>query len=157
AASGVFLGLTAASKYIYAVVGIAILVHSAVAVATRQRAWRSGLILLAWGALAALTFLSFDPYLWPDPVGRLTNSIAYNYDYSHSDELIKWGNYPWWQPILWLMDAFRFADPNPRWALMINVDFPIFLLSLIGLPRLFRQRSPYAYWYVTAISFLLLW
>lgn len=70
---------------------------------------------------------------------------------------MKWGNYPWWQPVLWLMDAFRFSDPNPRWALLINIDFLVFLLAILGLPRLLRTKPVYFYWLVIGVAFLLVW
>ena len=156
-AAAFFLGLTAASKYVYCVVGIAVAFHFVLAVVQGRLPWRYLWLLAGWSLISLVTFFAFDPYLWPDPVARLTKSLQYNYDYSHSGEVVKWGDLPWWQPVLWLMDAFRFSDPNPRWALLINIDFPVFLLAILGLPRLFRTKPAYFYWLVIAVVFLLVW
>jgi 4-amino-4-deoxy-L-arabinose transferase-like glycosyltransferase len=156
AASAFFLGLTAASKYVYCVVAVAIIVHFIVSWLWGRIPRHSLWSLAAWAVIALVVFFLFDPYLWPDPIARLTKSLQYNFDYSQSNDVTKW-DLPWYQPLLWLLDPFRFSDPRPRSALLFDIDLPIFLLAAIGLPRLLKKRPFYFGWLVIAVAFLFLW
>ena len=71
--SALALGITAASKYIYAVVGIAIIA------AIILRGWKQKLPVLlglaAWGVLSLVFFFVLDPVLWTRaPRGRTSRS-----------------------------------------------------------------------------------
>jgi ABC-type sugar transport system permease subunit len=175
AISAVFLGLTAASKYLYCVIGIAILVDwywlsflkehrdgvrgNEVSEATssswkrllRRYAPRNDMLL--WGILSILIFFAANPYLWPDPLTRLSESVFYHTGYASSAAEVQRANFPIWQPFNWLgmsvpwsQDAFRvFLDPF------------ITLLAAFGLARLWKKERVYVLWLGIAILFLLAW
>jgi ABC-type sugar transport system permease subunit len=157
--SGIALGLTAASKYIYAVVGIVILLHWLWATLTerqssqqKQDGWRPWLPILSWGILALFIFILADVYLWPDPIGRLKASLAFNAAYSQSDE-VQSMSFPFWQP---LATIFQSVPWHPG-VFVIALDTLIALLGLLGFRRLWRGRQVYAFWLVVGLVFLLIW
>jgi hypothetical protein len=86
AISAAALGLSAASKYIYAVAGIAIVVYALWrAFIERQSIQAAILPLFGWGMLALLVFYAADPYIWLDPIGQLKISIISNMNFSSND------------------------------------------------------------------------
>jgi len=158
AVSALFLGLTAASKYIYCVVAIAIALHFVLAIIQRQIPTRFLAYMTAWCTLALGVFFFFNPYLWPDPINRLSQSIQYNFDYGYFEHVIKSrSKYPFWQPFRWLFSFSSFYNLGPRSAFIFDVDTPIFMLAMIGLPRLIIKKRFYFYWLFIALMFLLAW
>ncbi len=154
--SAFFLGMTAASKYIYAVVGLAIGLHFCVAVVLKK-ARPSGLkSLFLWGGAALLVFFLLDPYLWPHPVNRLLQSLAANQSFSQSENATRYG-YAFWQPLVWLSAPYTTYTPAARPSLPVRVDLFISLLGLVGLPRLFKKQPFYVLWLAVALGTLFLW
>jgi ABC-type sugar transport system permease subunit len=157
-ASAIVLGLTAASKYLYCVAGVAIAVHwlwtQRPAGPLRQRGvlvrWLGPVV--AWGLLAVLVSFAADPFLWPDPVGRLKASILFNTEFSQSQHVQESG-LPVWQPFVWLMTSV----PWHPGVFVVGLDVVITVLAFAGLARLRRERSVFGVWLVVAIGFLLLW
>ena len=152
-ASAFALGLTAASKYIYCIVGIAILVDW---FRTTQLE-RSGSLkwlgmLVIWGAFALLIFFAASPYLWPDPFGRLKDSILYLAAYSQGAHVQEAG-YPIWQPLVWL----AMSVPWHPGVFVVSLDVLISLLALVGIKRLWQKEPFYIFWLGLALAFLLLW
>ncbi|MBX7214796.1 MAG: sugar ABC transporter permease [Thermoflexales bacterium] len=147
AASAIALGLTAAGKYLYAVVGVAMLLD---ALLERRRA--NGRALLGWAALAALTFIAADPYLWPDPVGRLLASVFYHAGYAGGADVQR-ANFPFWQPFVWLAGSVPWSRP----AFLFSLDLLINGLALLGLRRLWRRYRVMALWLAVGMAFLLVW
>lgn len=139
------LGVTAASKYIYAVVGLVMVPF--IVWRQRRRPWNA----LLYGLLAVAVFFALNPILWPDPVGRLRESILYHGDYTESAEVARY-DHPWWQPLQWMSGA---AAWHP--VFWFPFDLFTFLLSLAGLPFLFRQNRLYFIWFVVGWVFLFLW
>jgi hypothetical protein len=85
-ASALFLGLTAASKYLYCVVGVAIIIDWVIESSRNEEFYRRNIRrflapFLLWGGLAVLIFFLADPYLWPDPLMRLKESVFYHAGY----------------------------------------------------------------------------
>jgi hypothetical protein len=156
AASGLLLGITAAGKYVHAVVGIAILVHFTVALARTQLPPRTLAYLAGWGILSLVSFVAFDPYLWPHPIARLAKSIAFHQDFQDS-RLVEMYAYPFWQPLRWLSAFAAYYDLGPARAFVINVDTFIFVAALLGLPRLFRRQPFFFCWLLIGVLFLLVW
>ncbi len=154
--SAIFLGLTAASKYIYCVVGIVIVLHFTLALVQKQIPSRFLFGIVAWAVLALIAFFIFDPYIWPDPVARLSRSVLYNVDYSHSEHVLGY-HYPFWQPLIWLSAFSSYWGMNPRLAFIFDVDTPIFILAVLGMPRLFRNKRFFFYWLVVGLVFLFAW
>jgi hypothetical protein len=154
--SAVFLGMTAASKYVHAVVGIPILVHSLIAIARNQIPRRILPYIAGWGVLSLLMFLVFNPYLWPHPIARLTKSILFHEDFQGS-RLVQIYDYPFWQPLRWLSAFSSYYDLRPASAFLANIDTLLFVSAVIGLPRLYRQDPFFFYWLLIGLGFLLLW
>lgn len=158
--SGVALGLTAVSKYIYAVVGIAIVLHwlwtnhrerraSVAAVSIR---WKQWLPIFGWGILSLVIFILADAYLWPNPIGRLKTSLAFNVAYSQGDQVQR-VYYPFWQPLAVL---FQSVPWHPG-VFVLALDTLIAVLGLLGIRRLWRTRQVYVFWIVVGLVFLLIW
>jgi hypothetical protein len=175
--SAIFLGLTAASKYLYCVVGIAVLVdwYLVSSLAPPARAgvranevseatsppWRRLLRryaprndMLLWGLLAIAIFFAANPYLWPDPVGRLKESVFYHAGYTSGAAEVQQANFPIWQPLVWLN-----TSPN-SWhegVFLLAIDPLIALLAAFGLARLWKKERVYVLWLGIGLFFLLLW
>jgi ABC-type sugar transport system permease subunit len=156
--SAVALGLTAASKYLYCVAGLAILAHwlwvSRPDDGLRSRAaWRRWLWPVAlWGLVSLAVFWAADPYLWADPFGRLEQSLLFHGAYAQSAHVRQVG-YPLWQPFVWLMGPV----PWHPGVFVVALDLYITLLAGLGLRRMWRQQPVFGLWLGLALGFLLVW
>ena len=157
ASSAVALGLTAAGKYLYCVAGIAILIdwlratYPKDGIRARAIQWLSPMAV--WGAVSLVAFFAADPYLWPDPAGRLTHSVLYHAGYAATSMEVQRANFPVWQPFVWL------SGPVP-WhpgVFLLTLDLFISLLALLGLRRLWRKQPVFVIWLTAALAFLLAW
>lgn len=152
--SAIFLGLTAASKYLYCLVGIAILVDWLL-VSRRNNALRPFFRdVLIWGGLAVVIFFLADPYLWPDPIGRLRESVFYHAEYATGASEVQNAGFPAWQPFVWLNTSPLVWHPG---VFVIAPDLLISVLAAFGVTRLWRKERTYALWLGIAMLFLLLW
>ena len=177
--SATALGMTVAAKYIYAVVGFAIVIHW-LFVAPREKGgvipvndvddtqmsfpggskwsqrWSSFAQriwpILIWGLVAVLIFYLADPFLWSDPLNRLKASILYNTGYSQSAEVQR-ASYPFWQP---LVTIFQSVPWHPG-VFVIAIDTIIALLALAGIKSAWRKNSIFVVWLGVAFMFLLAW
>ena len=156
AASGIFLGVTAASKYVYCIAGLAILLHWLIAVIRKEIPAKHLLYVLGWGVLSLLLFFICDPYLWPHPVSRLLQSINYHLRFKNSLHVAKAG-YPFWQPIVWLFNPFGHYQVQSRTGFLLQIDPLIFLLSVLGMPRTFKRSQVFFVWFWVGLVFLFLW
>jgi hypothetical protein len=159
--SATALGISAASKYMYGIVGLVILLFSVFwMIRKRQPLWG---YLLIWAFIALFVFWAADPVLWTHTTQRLIHSLTYSVNYSISSAAVLKKAYPFWQPIQWLMwsipqylpinKAF-FVQPSDYW---IAVDPIILLLGLIGLPAVYKRDPIYFLWLVVGMAFLLIW
>lgn len=153
-ASGLFLGLTAASKYLYCIVGIAIFVDWVIDARQANRLRKSIPTILSWGLIALVVFFAFDPYLWTNPVGKLRESILYHAAYTTGASEIQNAGYPLWQPLVWLnMSPY---DWHPQ-AFYFAIDSWITLLAAFGLAGVWKKQRIYVLWFIIGLLFLLLW
>jgi ABC-type sugar transport system permease subunit len=158
AASAVAFGLACAGKYLYGVAGLAILADWLWR-ARPERPWRASAVrrwltpAAAFVLVGILAFFAADPYLWSDPIGRLSSSIAFHGGYATSAHVADAG-YPLWQPIVWLMGSVPFHGTEP---FLVMVDLPITILAVFGLRRLWAEHRVYALWLAIALVFLLIW
>ena len=152
--SAVLLGLTAASKVPYCLAGLAVAVDWLAAEwdALRAAGWKRLLPLAGWGALALLVFFAADPYLWPDPIGRLSQSLLYHGGYAQS-AAVKSAGLPPWQPLVWL---FMSVPWHPG-VLVVGLDVFISFAALFGLRRLGSRWRVFLLWLVFGLGFLLVW
>jgi hypothetical protein len=154
--SAVFLGMTAAGKYVHAVVGIAILLHFFLAVRRNEVPRRTIVLMLGWGLLSLIMFVVFDPYLWPHPIARLARSLLFHQDFRDS-RLVQMYHYPFWQPLRWLSAFSAYYELGPATAFLVDVDTFLFVAAIIGLPRLYRQQPFFFHWLLIGLVFLLIW
>ena len=152
--SALFLGLTAASKYIYCVVGIAILIDWFLVSRQSDDLKRFFLQAAVWGLLALAVFFVADPYLWPSPIDRLKSSVLFNAGYSTGTHVQEAG-YPVWQSLVWLSRSVPWPGDQP--AFVISLDTLIILLAILGLARAWQRERIYGIWLGVALLFLLIW
>lgn len=145
-ASAVMLGLTAASKYIYAVAGFAILAFL-VWRYRREPKW-----IVVYGALALVTFLVANPFLWTNPVGNFLETLAFHNRVSGSELVTDYARPAWWH----IGYLSRLTDFNPGLP-FLSLDTLIFIGGILGLPALWRHSRLYFAWFAIAVVFLLLW
>ncbi len=158
-AAAVAFGLACAGKYLYGVAGLAIIADWALRVRATEEGRRDrlrGLVpILGFLALGAVAFLAADPYLWPDPVGRLASSIGYHAGYAGSAAVQETG-WPMWQPLVWLMGSVPVGWQDPA-TFVVTIDLVITALAVTGMRRLWSERRVYALWLLLAFVFLLAW
>jgi hypothetical protein len=157
AVSSVLLGLTAAAKYVYGIVGLVILLDHALEARTTGRPWLSqtGSALL-WGVGSLLVFFAATPYFWPDPIGRLQASLLFLADFSTGSREVREAAFPWWQPLAWLSFYIPNDAPEAR-PYLVRIDPVITLLALLGLARTWRKERLWVLWLAMVLAFLLLW
>ncbi|MBU6336097.1 MAG: hypothetical protein KGS47_17040, partial [Chloroflexi bacterium] len=146
ALSGIALGVTAASKYLYCVVGLAVLAEHALS--GGREAWRRRLRdAAAWGLLALATFFALDPFLWPDPLGRLASSLSFHA--TNSALAVNNTKYVAWQPLLWLT-----APATQRIGMLPAFDALVLCAAVLGLPALWRRGRSFVVWLGLGAAFL---
>ncbi len=150
--SAIFLGLTAASKYLYCVVGFAILVDWLLSKKKDIGIRRFISLASLWLVISIVVFIIADPYLWPAPFERLKESILFHTAYSQSAHVQETG-WPFWQPMIWLTESV----PWHPGVFVIAVDLLISILAVIGIHRLWKKERVYCFWLGIAIIFLLIW
>ena len=157
AASAVFLGMTAAGKYIYCVVGLAVLIDFALRLAADRRDLRRrAALMLGWGAFSLVMFLVTNPILWIHTAQRFTDSVLFHIEYSQSWNVK--GSYRfWWHPLYLLSRSTADIYPKLQGIFYLDLDLWISLAGLLGAPLLWKRLRPYAVWLFTCAAFLLLW
>lgn len=149
--SAAALGATAASKYIYCLCALAVLGDWAIELyrATPPERKRHLAVLGGWVGMSLMVFLALDPYLWPDPVGRLIGTLTFHRD--NASSIVNTGKYVAWQPLAWL------ATPHlgRLWPPALAPDAAILVLAALGLPALWRIQRVTAIWLALGLVFLL--
>ncbi len=149
--SGACLGIAVAGKYPFALVGVVVLLHALV---TR----RSRVVDLArWGALAVAVFFVLNPYLWPDPVGRLAGQLRYHAEYTQRPVVHHYALAPAQQMLNPRDHLEHLFDPGTDFALPTAVDRTLFVLAVPGLALLLKRGSVYGWWLALGLAFLVLW
>ena len=166
--SALAFGLACASKYPYGIVGLAILADWAWSTRSLRDSapggrddpagrWDAAATwirpMALWVLAAVVVFLLADPYLWPDPIGRLGSSLTYHLGYAGSEAVTETG-WPSWQALVWLFGSVPFHDPG---TFVVTLDVVITALAVIGFRRLWARQRVLALWFVLAGVFLLVW
>ena len=156
AVAAICFGLACASKYPYGIVGLAILADWGWS--TRPESWTRSFgrwlrPLVLWTLAAAAVFFLADPYLWPDPIGRLGASLSYHLGYASSEAVAATG-WPSWQALVWLFGSVPFHASG---TFVVTLDVVITVLAMIGLRRLWARQRVLALWLVFGALFLLVW
>jgi len=158
--SSLAVGMSAASKYLYGVVAIAIIIT------VLFRMWKqiipALLGLAGWGLLSLIFFFLLDPAIWRSPIERLTNSVQFNIHFTTSSWVVD-ANYPFWQPIKWLMLSITQQPYRGGSYYIFNgnylfqLDPLIFILGLVGLPVYFLKNKPMFIFLIVSLVFLMAW
>jgi hypothetical protein len=161
ALSAASLGMAAASKYLYALAGVAMALYFLLY--WRPKSKKYWLTIIAWGVAASFFFVICDPFLWSNPLGQLSKSLGFHLNYSQKDSVVVAKNYPFWQPLIW----FSLSIPQHSAVLQpffvrqtnfwIALDSFIVPLAVIGLWRLWKEYPIYFIWLVAGVVTLLLW
>lgn len=157
ALSAAALGLTAASKYTFAVAGVAIVLDWLRDVAFGERregasAARQIGLLVGWGAASVLVFVAANPVLWPAPLARLGASLSMLVGRAESAHAQSFG-YGLTELLRWLFTPITTAPG----AIVTPLDTVPMVLSLVGLPRTWKTRPVIAIWWAAGLASLLLW
>ena len=152
--SAVFLGLTAASKYLYCVIALAILADWFLTSKEQEELKSFFKQALIWGMLGILIFFVTNPFLWANPIQRLRESVLYHAGYSSSSEEVKDAGFPVWQPVQWLVTSAADWEED---AFFTGPDLLIAILAAFGFARLWKRERLYVLWFGFALLFLLLW
>ena len=165
-ASAVLVGLTAATKYVYGVVAVAIVLDWLLSgrwpgrfvgrIGSDPSGWRArGRFLphlALWAAVALGVFFLADPQLWSDPIERMRNSLAFHQQYATGASVAQAG-YPVGQPLIWLTQSV----PWHPGVFLIEPDAVVTILAALGLPIAFVLRRVFALWLLAGLVFLVLW
>ncbi|HEY7159737.1 MAG TPA: hypothetical protein VH815_00695 [Acidobacteriota bacterium] len=146
--SAVALGLAAAGKYLYGFVGFVLLAF----LIRRTRSLKSSLL---YSGVAIAAFLLADPFLWPNPAGRLWDSLTFHWRFAHSEHVVSAG-LPWYAPFYYLLHA----EPT-KWHRDVfitgSADILILPLSFFGIRRAIHERPIWVAWAAFGLIFLTLW
>lgn len=144
------LGAAAAGKYTYGAVGALALAPLTVIAFPRRP--------LLWAALVATSmavFVALDPHLWPDPIGRIADSVGFHFAYGQSDH-VKQAALPWYFQAVWMFKSeptISFGEVFP-FELVSLVLLP---LAAIGAPVAAKRRPVWAWLALVGCVFLLVW
>jgi ABC-type sugar transport system permease subunit len=169
-AAAVLLGLTAASKYLYAVVGVAALIWMVWSNRQNQsdqkilksvsvkgiknlKIWKMAAV---WVGVALIVFYLADPALWFNPIGNLWQSLMFSADYSTSQHVADSG-FGWTQPAVWLFAAMPWPPANHPDAFPFLLDGLFSLFGLFALRRLWRIDRLLVLWMGVTMLFLFFW
>jgi ABC-type sugar transport system permease subunit/uncharacterized membrane protein YuzA (DUF378 family) len=154
--SSIFLGLTAASKYLYCVIGIAVLIDWFLTCRENNRLKDFFLRAVLWGLLAIIVFFAADPYLWPAPLARLKESVFYHVAYSTGASEVKNTGLPFYQSLVYLSTSPAALGWQPD-AFPVALDTPMAILAAFGFVTLWKKQRVYVLWLGVALLFLFLW
>ncbi|MBA3469712.1 MAG: hypothetical protein H0T53_08710 [Herpetosiphonaceae bacterium] len=94
----------------------------------------------------------FDPALWPNPVGRLRESLAFSTAYAGGAQVQSTG-YGWEQPLYWLFGSV----PWHPGVFVVLLDGVFSVIGLIALRRTWQRDRLLALWFGTMMLFLFVW
>lgn len=150
AVSGALLGLAAAGKYPYGLVGgLTMLPFLVTGARTRWQAWAAFVV-----PTAAVFFLA-NPALWSSPFASLWESVTFHWDYSHSAH-VRRSALPWYQPLAYLVDPWLSRSQEGIYLTGFNA-WAVLPLAVVGAPRTWRERPVWAVGAGVGLVFLLLW
>ncbi len=150
------LGVAAASKYPYAVAGVAAGLDWLWLTWSKQHQLKDILRWLApvfgWGILIVVAFLAVNPHLWVNPIGRIKTSLLFHSGYAQS-AIVDEAGLPAWTPLFWLAYPIQY----PPGTFVVALDTYIAILAVLGLPSLWQKQRVLVLWLGVAVVFLLAW
>ena len=153
-ASAVFLGMSASSKYLHSAVGIAILIDWFLSARQSNEVRKYLRSALVWGLLAIVSFFVFNPFFWPDPIGRIKTTYE-AVTATTTNPNVTDANFPLWQQLMWLSASVPFSW-SPK-AFLIRLDGIIFIFAILGIASTWKRDRFIAIWLIVDIFILLVW
>jgi hypothetical protein len=144
--AAICFGIGVAAKYPFGLIGVALLAHALFY--RHAKLWQ----VIAWGLVAILAFFIFNPYLYPDPMGRVRDQLTFHEAYAQRQEGARL-----LRPITQLTDPGQFLPDLLDTPLKHGLDLLIFGLASVGVPQLVRQKSVYVWWLLLGMLFLMTW
>ncbi len=155
--SAVFLGMTAAGKYIYTLVGLVILLDYCIClIQCKANGFKYGLILISWGVVSLTSFFLFNPIIWIHTGQRLSDSILFHMNYPSTDNVLMSGR-SWWYPFYLLFHSVPDYFLESRGIFPVEADALISIAGVMGLPNLWKKGRIFFLWFVISLGFLLIW
>jgi hypothetical protein len=148
AAAAVALGLAAAGKYLYALPGVVMVAF--LALGTRRATTTTAFLVLSLAVSVAA-----NPYLWPNAVERLWESVSYHWAYAHGKHVTE-SALPWWYQLTYLVTAAPMEWHQSVFATSV-ADRLMLPLAVLGFWAAWRRRPVWAAWAAFGVVFLLLW
>lgn len=154
------IGMTVASKYMYGLVAIVITIMALFQIKNlkgRIFTWLAGLVIFS-----LIFFYIFNPVLWLAPVDHLVQSVNFHLGYAQGQHVQSY-NYPFYQPLKWLMLALpQQSNVPPTFFLkshdyLIQIDSVVFILAVLGAIPLLQRKPLLFLWLGTALVFLFIW
>jgi ABC-type sugar transport system permease subunit len=109
-------------------------------------------IVAAWCLLALLAFYAANPALWPDPIGRLRDTIVFNVGYTTGAQVQETG-LGWAYQLVWLSSAVPW---HPGIAPLL-LDGLFALLGALAWRAIWRDERLLALWFAANLLFLFFW
>jgi hypothetical protein len=155
--SSIMLGITIAGKYMYGIVGLAILIHWLGNAVIKKITFKFFILeLTGYGLVAIVSFFAVNPILWTDTISRLAWSLNYSFGYAQRPKITEI-NYPWYRTVLLLVQPSPERIPEIANSFYLVWDVPIAALTFLGLPRLARKHLVILLWLLISLSFLIIW
>jgi arabinogalactan oligomer/maltooligosaccharide transport system permease protein len=152
--SAILLGLSASSKYLHSAIGFAILIDWFLSARQSNEMGKYFRNALLWGLLAILAFFVFNPFYWPDPLGRVQTTLE-AVTATTTNPNVEDANFPMWQQLMWLSGSVPY-----NWGpedFLVRLDGGVFLFALIGIAATWRKDRFIALWLLVGIFLLLIW
>lgn len=154
AASAIFLGVSASSKYLHSAVGFAILIDWFLSAKEANEIKRFFRITILWGLLSLIAFFVFNPFYWPNPLERIQVTYEAVSATTTNPNVVK-ANLPIWQPLVHLSSSVPWFWNEE--GFLFRVDGIIFIFALFGLADTWRKNRFVAIWLFVDIFILLAW
>lgn len=152
--SAVLLGLSASSKYLHSAVGFAILIDWFLSAKNNNQIGAYFKHAVLWGLLAIVTFAVFNPFYWPDPMGRIQMTLdAVSNTTTNSN--VENAGFPMWQQLMFLSSSVP-QNWNPE-GIPLRLDGLIFIFALVGFTRTWQKNRFIAVWLLVDLFLLLVW
>lgn len=152
-ASATLLGLAADSKFLHGTIGFAILLDWFFLARENNELKRFFKLALLWGTLSLLVFFAANPFLWPNPIGRLQETLdAVRFTTTNSN--VTNAGHVAWQQLNWLSMSVPWPSND---AFILLADTFIILLAVIGFGRLWKKERVFGIWILLELLLLLVW
>ncbi len=152
--SAILLGLAADSKFLHGTIGFAVLIDWFLEAKGNNDLSRYYRKAFLWGLLSLFVFFIANPFLWPDPLGRLRETLN-AVSYTATNPNVEKAGYPFWQQLNWLSMSVPWPVNPPAFVLM--ADTFIAILAVVGFRRVWDRKRVFAIWLVFGLAVLLLW